>query len=94
VYSPIELKNPHVEFRHFHYPYITRAALDANGNVTGELELIAPIELLARIGAQSLAPKAQRFLTNRGMMYRADPHTIRVLEKEIRQNDSSAIDTK
>lgn len=85
MHGPIELENPHVEFRHFHYPYITRAALDANGNVTGEIELIAPVEVFVRIGAQSLAPNAKRFLTNRGMIYRADPHTIRVLEKEIRQ---------
>ncbi|MCW7071912.1 MAG: hypothetical protein OCU12_06280 [Methanophagales archaeon] len=85
MYSPIELKNPHAEFRHFHYPYITRAALDGDGNVTGDLELIAPIELLVRINAQALAPSAKRFLTNRGMIYRANPRAIRVLEKEIRQ---------
>jgi len=81
--NPIEIQNPHAEFHHLYYPYITRAALDNEGNATGELELIAPVEIFVRINAQALAPNARRFLTNRGMIYRAAPRSIQKVRAAI-----------
>ena len=73
--APVELINPQVEFNHGH-GITTRAALDKNGQITGKIELIAPLYLLVEIDAQATAPTARRFLTDRGMMYQDAPEMI------------------
>lgn len=74
----IELNNPLAEFIR-DGPVITRAALDNNCHPTGDLQVIAPVELFVKAQARSLAPQARRFMVPRGLMYQDTPAIIRRL---------------